>query len=60
MANLKGLIGYRLDMSDGAFFACPILGNEWDFRAKRITELGIYLDRHPSGSRIYLEYLEIF
>jgi hypothetical protein len=43
IATLAGLIGCRLEMSDGAGFICPFFGDGCDFRPKSITELDVHL-----------------
>jgi hypothetical protein len=44
IATLAGLMGCRLDMTDGAGFVCPFHGQGCTFRAETLTYLKAHLD----------------
>jgi hypothetical protein len=60
IATLSGLIGWRVNMTDGSGYACPFLGAGCNCTCGTFEELKVHVKDHPKNVRIYQKMLGIF
>jgi hypothetical protein len=60
ITTLAGLIGWRVNISDGSGYTCPLFGCACNHRTDSIYDLVLHMKRHPKEIKVFHKCLGIF